>query len=119
MIVDTKGTREEIPAEGVFLLTGYHPDADLMRRARIECHPETLIPTLDPETFETNVPNLFLAGGASNWVDRLVHGRVVDFLNLGIGPLRTGVFNVADVAIMAGLGLLLWAQLIQDRPQAE
>jgi thioredoxin reductase (NADPH) len=35
-----------------------------MRRAGIECHPETLAPTLDSETFETNVPNLFIAGGA-------------------------------------------------------
>ena len=62
--IDTNGTREEIPAEGVFLLTGYHPDVDLMKRAGIECHPETLAPTLNPETFETNVPNLFIAGGA-------------------------------------------------------
>ncbi len=64
VIIDNKGTREEIPAEGVFLLTGYHPDVDLMRRAGIECHPESLAPTLNPETFETNVPNLFIAGGA-------------------------------------------------------
>ena len=64
VVIDNKGTREEIPAEGVFLLTGYHPDVDLMRRAGIECHPETLAPTLSPETFESNVPNLFIAGGA-------------------------------------------------------
>jgi thioredoxin reductase (NADPH) len=64
VVIDTNGTREELPAEGVFLLTGYHPDVDLMTRAGIECHPDTLVPTLDPETFETNVPNLFIAGGA-------------------------------------------------------
>jgi signal peptidase II len=58
---------------------------------------------------------LFLAGGASNWADRVMHGRVVDFLNIGIGPLRTGVFNVADMAIMAGLGLLIWAQWFEER----
>ncbi len=58
---------------------------------------------------------LFLAGGASNWLDRVVDGRVVDFLNLGIGPLRTGIFNVADVAIMAGLGLLVWAYWMDER----
>ena len=52
---------------------------------------------------------LFLAGGASNWIDRVWHGRVVDFLNLGIGPLRTGVFNVADVAIMVGLAVVIVA----------
>lgn len=45
---------------------------------------------------------LFIAGGASNWIDRVVRGSVVDFLNVGIGSVRTGVFNVADVAIMIG-----------------
>ena len=30
VVIDTKGTQEELPAEGVFLLTGYHPDVDLM-----------------------------------------------------------------------------------------
>ena len=50
---------------------------------------------------------LFIAGGASNWIDRVLRGSVVDFLNMGIGPLRTGVFNVADVAIMFGAGLFV------------
>ena len=62
--IERHGVTEELPAEGVFLLTGYHPDVDLMRRAGIECHPETLAPTLNAETFESNVPNLFIAGGA-------------------------------------------------------
>jgi signal peptidase II len=46
--------------------------------------------------------SLIVAGGASNLVDRLARGSVVDFLNVGLGPLRTGIFNVADVAIMLG-----------------
>src|SRR5262245_17195986 len=50
---------------------------------------------------------LLLAGGVSNLVDRALHGSVVDFVNVGIGPLRTGIFNVADVAIMAGVALVL------------
>lgn len=50
---------------------------------------------------------LLLGGGISNWIDRLLHGRVVDFLNVGLGPLRTGIFNLADVAILAGLGVML------------
>ena len=58
------GEREEIPAEAVFLLTGYHPDVDLMRRAGIHCDAETLEPEMNKETFESNVPNLFIAGGA-------------------------------------------------------
>ena len=64
VVVDQDGVREEIPAEGVFLLTGYHPDVDLMRQAGICCDDETLAPELSMETFETNVPNLFIAGGA-------------------------------------------------------
>jgi len=50
---------------------------------------------------------LFVAGGVSNWVDRVLHGSVIDFINVGVGPLRTGVFNVADVAILTGVGIVL------------
>lgn len=50
---------------------------------------------------------LFIAGGASNWIDRVVRGSVVDFMNIGVGWMRTGIFNVADVAIMAGVACLL------------
>jgi len=53
---------------------------------------------------------LFLAGGASNWVDRIDRGSVVDFLNIGVGPVRTGVFNVADVAIMLGAAIFVLAE---------
>jgi len=63
VIVERDGVRDELPADAVFLLTGYHPDVDLMRRAGVECDEQTLVPTLNVETFETNVPNLFLAGG--------------------------------------------------------
>jgi signal peptidase II len=53
---------------------------------------------------------LIVAGGVGNMIDRVRLGVVIDFLNLGIGnhPLsRTGVFNVADVAITGGFLLLL------------
>jgi thioredoxin reductase (NADPH) len=56
--------RKEISADAVLLLTGYRPDVALMQRAGIRCDEETLAPELDPETFETNVPGLFIAGGA-------------------------------------------------------
>ncbi|MBI3864639.1 MAG: signal peptidase II [Planctomycetia bacterium] len=47
---------------------------------------------------------LILSGGIGNLIDRVrQQGLVTDFLNVGIGPLvRTGIFNVADMAIMAG-----------------
>ena len=63
---------------------------------------------------------LFVAGGASNWIDRVTRGSVVDFLNVGVGPLRTGVFNVADVAIMLGAGVIViaafWTQHASSPP---
>src|SRR5262245_32261214 len=49
---------------------------------------------------------LIWAGGVSNLADRAVRGSVVDFMNIGVGTLRTGIFNVADVAIMAGALLI-------------
>lgn len=58
---------------------------------------------------------LFVAGGASNWIDRVVRGSVVDFMNLGIGPLRTGIFNVADIAIMAGAALVIFHDFRRNR----
>ena len=52
---------------------------------------------------------MMVGGGLSNWFDRVVNeGRVVDFMNLGIGSLRTGIFNVADVAIMAGAAVMVF-----------
>ena len=60
---------------------------------------------------------LFVAGGISNWFDRAMAGYVVDFLNVGIGSVRTGVFNVADVAIMAGAGLVAFGELRANGPQ--
>jgi thioredoxin reductase (NADPH) len=65
VIVEGTTGREEIAADAVFLLTGYRPDVDLMRRAGVTCDEQTLAPDLDPETYETNVPNLFIAGGAT------------------------------------------------------
>lgn len=58
---------------------------------------------------------LFAAGGASNWFDRATGAAVVDFLNVGIGPLRTGVFNVADMAIMAGAAIFVLAEFRRGR----
>ena len=51
-------------------------------------------------------------GGISNIYDRITHkGLVTDFLNVGIGPIRTGIFNLADMAILFGLILLVLIQM--------
>jgi signal peptidase II len=62
---------------------------------------------------------LFAAGGLSNLADRVAHGSVVDFLNVGVGPLRTGIFNVADMAILAGALIVAAAAMsATDQPPA-
>jgi signal peptidase II len=59
-------------------------------------------------SFATVCLSLVCAGGLSNLIDRLAYdGRVVDFLNVGIDSLRTGIFNVADMAITFGALLML------------
>jgi thioredoxin reductase (NADPH) len=59
---------EEIPADAVYLLTGYRADTDLMCRAGV-LMTERQGPVHNADTFETNVPNLFVAGGAIAGVD--------------------------------------------------
>lgn len=51
---------------------------------------------------------LLVGGGVGNLIDRALRGgRVTDFVTIGFGRLRTGVFNVADVAIVAGVAWFL------------
>ena len=60
VVLDTGVT---LPAESVLLLTGYQADADFMRRMGIAINPETNAPRYNIDTYETNVPGLFVAGG--------------------------------------------------------
>jgi thioredoxin reductase (NADPH) len=66
--VADSAAREEIPAEAVLLLTGYHPDFELLRGAGVEIDSRGT-PVFDRETLETNVPGLFLAGGMVGGLD--------------------------------------------------
>jgi thioredoxin reductase (NADPH) len=59
---------EEIAADAVYLLVGYRADSDLMTRAGIRLN-ERDAPVHDPQTFETNVPGIFIAGGAIAGID--------------------------------------------------
>ena len=54
--------RDEIPADIVYLMTGYHPDPGFFESAGVRVDPETLVPAHDPQTLETNVPGFYLAG---------------------------------------------------------
>ena len=62
--------------------------------------------------------SFIVGGGVGNLIDRMFNdGRVIDFMNMGIGSLRTGVFNVADIAIMIGTGILV-LKVCRDSRQA-
>jgi signal peptidase II len=61
--------------------------------------------------------SLFVAGGIANWADRMTDGLVVDFLNVGVGPIRTGIFNVADMSLLAGVVILIVGDFWQGRKQ--
>ncbi len=56
---------------------------------------------------------LIVAGGIGNLIDRMRnHGRVTDFIYLAAGPIHTGVFNIADMAITAGVVWLMLSWMV-------
>jgi thioredoxin reductase (NADPH) len=65
VICSTGGGNERIPADRVYALTGYHPDFALFRSIGITFNEETGRPSLDPDTLETNVPGVYLAGSVT------------------------------------------------------
>ena len=60
--------------------------------------------------FDVLAASLLVAGGVGNLIDRAAFaGRVTDFVTVGVGRLRTGIFNVADVLIVAGVGWFVFS----------
>jgi len=62
--------------------------------------------------------SLILGGALGNLWDRLVSGRVVDFLLFYIGQYQWPAFNVADSAIVVGAGLLV-LEILYSKPTSE
>ncbi len=52
----------ELPNDYTFVLVGFNPDAELLRRCGVAIDNETLAPSFNPQSFETNVPGLYVAG---------------------------------------------------------
>ncbi len=85
IVVEHAGEQETLPADAVFLLTGYLADLDFLRASGIQIDPRTNVPAHDPETFETNVLGLYLAGAVVAGANRgevfiengRFHGQVV------------------------------------------
>lgn len=59
---EVDGEEKEIDNDFVFAMTGYRPNIPFLNQAGIETDPETGVPSYDEETYETNVPNLYIAG---------------------------------------------------------
>jgi signal peptidase II len=54
---------------------------------------------------------LLLGGAMANFVDRLLDGQVIDFLDVGLGAMRWPAFNLADSCIVV---CIVWLLLIKD-----
>jgi len=61
-IIDGADGEERLPATFVYVMTGFAPQLDLLRRANVPIDPQTGIPAHDPATLETPVPGIFIAG---------------------------------------------------------
>ena len=58
---------------------------------------------------------LIMGGALGNAIDRLIDGAVTDFLDIHVGAFHWPTFNVADVAIVLGVGLALWVAFAADQ----
>jgi thioredoxin reductase (NADPH) len=62
VVLTTAGGEERIRAERVYVMTGFAPSLDLLRETGVPIDPATGIPAHNPETLETSVPGVFIAG---------------------------------------------------------
>jgi signal peptidase II len=107
---------------GGFLSVGAHLPGSLRFLIFVVCAGAVLalVPLLAVKGWDSTPTRLMgltliVGGGLGNLIDRLINdGRVVDFVSLGVGSLRTGIMNVADVAVFAGVALLLYG-LMRDK----
>ena len=90
----TPDGEESLPAQAAFVLIGYLPDADFQRRCGIAVDPETLVPSFDAESCETNVPGLYVAGTiqAGRNIDRIFIENSREH-----GPAIATFFVIGDV----------------------
>jgi thioredoxin reductase (NADPH) len=62
VIVSNHKGEFSLPADQVFALTGYHPDFQLLRSMGITLDPQTNKPVMDPQSHESNVSGIYVAG---------------------------------------------------------
>ena len=94
--VSSHGAEKVLPADQVFALTGYHPDFEFLRSLGITLDPATNRPAMDPQTHESNVAGMFLAGvviGGNNTSEIFIengrfHGKQI-IAALSGGPISS------------------------------
>jgi thioredoxin reductase (NADPH) len=62
VVITSPRGEERLTADLVYVMTGFAPNMDLLRQIGVPIDPTTGIPSHDPDTLETNVPNVFIAG---------------------------------------------------------
>jgi thioredoxin reductase (NADPH) len=62
VIIENSEGKKRLPARQVFLLTGYHPDFEFIESLGVKLDPVTKKPSMDPDTHESNIRGLYLAG---------------------------------------------------------
>jgi thioredoxin reductase (NADPH) len=62
VVVQNGAGEKRLPARQVFALTGYHPDFEFIESLGVQLDPVTRKPALDPNSLESNVPGIHLAG---------------------------------------------------------
>jgi thioredoxin reductase (NADPH) len=60
--IDTQGVISTLPADRVYIMTGFAPNVDLLRQVGVAIDPVTGVPAHDDVTLETDVPGIFIAG---------------------------------------------------------
>ncbi len=62
--------------------------------------------------------SFIIGGGIGNMYDRILYGQVTDFFHIDLGGVfKTGIFNMADVSVMVGMGFILLASYINTKSQ--
>lgn len=75
---------------------------------------------IKPDLTKTTIAGLtfIVGGGIGNLYDRILYGEVTDFLHMDFGGVfRTGIFNMADVSVMVGTGLILLESFKKEKPK--
>ena len=73
----------------------------------------------DIDSLTTIGLSFIIGGGIGNMYDRILHSKVTDFFHIDLGGIfKTGIFNMADVSVMVGMGLILLASFVNRKKKS-